>query len=83
MSYVREIALSVLLLCLMIAAMMMLVDGPSMRQSDLASEAVVLAVSQEAASDGSEPSNWIDPPHRSSELRPQEATAPTDKPAED
>jgi hypothetical protein len=83
MSYVREIALSCLLFCLLAAAVIVLADGPSMRQSDPASEAGISAVSQEGASNDSESSGWTDPPRRSLDQQRQEATAISDKPAED
>jgi hypothetical protein len=69
MSYVREISLNLLLLCLIGAAVFVLADGPSMRQFTPASEAQISAVSRRAASSAAEHSRWIDPPYRSSDLR--------------
>ena len=83
MPFVRAVAPSALLFCLMVAAMFMLADELSVPQSGRASQAVLSAISpQEIGGDEAEPSRWIDPPRRASDRR-RAATAVSDEPAED
>ena len=78
MPFVRAIAPSALLFCLMVAALFMLADELSGPPSARASQAGLSAISQQGiGGDEAEPSRWVDPPRR------REATAVSDEPAED
>lgn len=85
MAVVRATAPSALLLCLLLAAMVVLWDELHAASAGRTSEPIASSLCQSVTrSTDAEPSSWIDPPLRlSSYRRRREATAISDEPAED
>ncbi|WP_162560666.1 hypothetical protein [Methylobacterium durans] len=83
MPFIRALAPSAVLVCLIVAALLMLEDEVSGRPPEPASRAEQPAISpRQAGDDEADFTRWTDPPRRSADRR-REALAISDEPAED
>ena len=84
MTLVRALAPSALLLCLLLAAANLLVDGPLLAAFEGTPRPLAAPVCQPAARVAdADASGWIDPPLRLSAERRREAAATAEEPAEE